>query len=70
MQIENSIEMAKAEGVDHQQVFVKAQKILDAAQYIVSEKKDFIVTGLSDEGQGIVDDGKSPEFMVTLPSPL
>jgi len=47
--------------VDHQTVVVKAIKTLEAAFYVVCEKKSFDVLELSDEGKAMVAAGCTPE---------
>ena len=47
--------------MDHQTVAVKAIKTLEAAFYVVCEKKTFDVLELSDEGKAMVAAGCTPE---------
>lgn len=62
--ISSSLEVAAAEGVDHQMVVVKALKTLEAAEFVTSEQVKVNVYEATGEGKGIIAAGRSPEKAV------
>mmetsp|Transcript_43373 Transcript_43373/g.87740 ORF Transcript_43373/g.87740 Transcript_43373/m.87740 type:complete len:512 (-) Transcript_43373:234-1769(-) len=64
--VSNSMELAEAHGVDHQEVVVRAIKTLEAALYVTSTLASFEMYELSPEGLAMVAAGKTPEMALFL----
>jgi phenylalanyl-tRNA synthetase alpha chain len=64
--IPSTLELSKKHEVDHQEVVVSAVKKLEAAFYVVTEKKTYEVLGLTEEGEALKTAGKSPEMALFL----
>lgn len=60
--IASSLDIAGENGVDHQEVVVRAIKTLEAAEYVTTEKRTFDVNGLTDEGVAMLASGRTPEM--------